>query len=423
MCWGQPVLLHCPTSFTIPSPMNRLVLLFAALLLLASAERAVAQSYAMTARSFEQSPVARGMGDAAVAFPTAQTAFFYNPAHVARVAGIKPRFTVLGVNARLTDGVFDYYDFYTNSLEPALDEGIDNLNGAERQELYDEAFAIGRARNSANVNVVLPSALFRVGPVGVGAGVFNYTGTQFQIGDAGAGVPQINLDGQVDVMGTVVAAADFAGLAVGASAKYTQRYLTLKHKPLDAFGEDEPINVYAANSMGFDVGALYTLGMLPIPGSLTVGAALFDVAGTEFAYEYDRSVNDVERNRDLEEEEIAYAEEFRQVSPSYRFGVAYTVPSLFGLFGQTGVAVDYMGYSEPMIKDRPALANLHVGAQVQLAKAFAVRAGLAQGYPTAGAGLHVGPLQLDYAYAGQEEGRLPGQNPSWHHQLRFAFGF
>lgn len=420
--WNAPV-GQTPPSI-LPSLMNwkNFYFLLVAAAMFVGVDSATAQSYAMTARSFVQSPVALGMGDAGVAFSTKETAFFYNPAHVARAAGAVPSFTFLGVNARVSDGVLDYYDFYSEDLEPALDEGIENMDGQERQDLYDRAFEIGRQREYANVDVVLPSVLFRVGPVGVGAGVFNYTGTQVQISDAGGGVPNINLNAQLDVIGMATAGMNFGGVSVGAAAKYTQRYLTLKSKPLDAFGEEEAFNLYSGNSIGIDLGALYTLDVLPLPGDLTVGAALFDVAGTKFDYAFERSITDDERNEATESQEIALADELRQVSPSYRVGVGYQVPSLFGVFGQTGVALDYLGYSEPFIEDQPFLAQIHLGAQVQLVKVLAVRAGLSQGYPTAGAGLRLGPVRLDYSYFGQEEGRLPGQNASWHHHVRLAFG-
>lgn len=402
--------------------MQRPFFLVLVLLGLMVADSAKAQSYAVTARSFVQSPVALGMGDAAVAFPTKETAFFYNPAHVARVASLRPSLTFFGANARISDGLFDYYDFYSEDLEPALDQGIENMSGQERQDLYNRAFEIGRKREYANVDVVLPSVIIKAGPVGIGAGVFNYTGTQFQISDAGGGVPHVHMNAQLDVIGTATAGMTFAGVSVGAAAKYTRRFLTLKSKPLDAFSEDEQINLYKGTSVGFDVGALYTLDMIPVPGEVTVGAAFFDLVGSEFEYEFERSITDGDRNAQLEADEIELAHDLRQVSPSYRFGVGYQVPSLFGVFGQTGVALDYLGYSDPYIEDQPFLAHIHLGAQVQLVKMLAVRAGLSQGYPSAGVGVRFGPLRLDYSYFGQEEGRLPGQNASWHHHARVALG-
>ncbi len=399
--------------------MNRFLLALTALLL-AAAPGAHAQSYSMTGRSFVQSPVALGMGDAGVAFPTVETVFFYNPAHIARAPGVRPHFTFLGASARISTGVPGYYTFYNDDLQPALDRGVENLSGAERETLYDHAFAIGRRRESAGADVVLPTVAFRVGPVGLGAGLFSNSGGQMQVSDAGSGIPQINFTAQSDVMGVATAGVAVAGLAVGASAKFTRRYLALKDKPLDAFSEDETVNVYRGNSVGVDVGALYTLG-LPV-GQFSIGAACFDIAGTPFEYAFERSLNSKPRSAALESDEIAQARALRQPSPQYRVGVGYQVPRLFGLLGATGVAFDYLGYQDPLIEGQPFLARVHMGAQVQLARVLAVRGGLSQGYPSVGAGLRLGVLRLDYTYFGQEEGRLPGQNASWHHQARILVG-
>ncbi len=391
-------------------------------LLACSAQHGYAQSYGMTARPFVQAPSVVGMGDAAVAFSSAETAFFYNPAHIATVRAGRPIITFLGVKAHVSEGVRDWYNFYTNDLDPAIEKGVENMSGQERQDLYDRAFEIAQRREYANADLLLPSVAFRVGTVGIGGGVFSNAGTQMQITDAGGGVPFIHVNGQADLMGVAAVGVQAAGAAVGVSGKFTRRYLTLKSKPLDAFGAEEALYVFSANRIGFDVGALYTLGMLPVPGKLTVGAALFDVVGSTFDYEVEHTINDGSASQQTEDEERAMANAQRQVTPSYRLGVAYQVPSLFGLFGETGVALDYLGYDKPMIADQPFLAHLHLGAQVRLVRMLAVRAGLSQGYPTAGAGLHLGPVRLDYSYYGQEEGRLPGQNASWHHQLRLAFG-
>ncbi len=395
------------------------LLLTASVLLLAS--RAEAQSYSMTARSFVQSPSVVAMGDAGVAFVTTETAFFYNPAHIAQVAAGRPHITFLGVTARASDGLTDWYDFYQDDLSPALDEGVENMSGQERQDLYDRAFEIARRRESVNADVLLPSVAFRLGPVGVGAGLFTDVNTQMQITDAGGGVPHIDVRGQADLMGLATAGVQVAGLSVGATAKYGRRYMTLKSKPLDAFAEEEAVYLLRGDRLGFDVGATYTLSFVPVPGRLTAGAALFDVFGNDYEYEVDRSFNEAGESAQVEAEEVALANAL-QVSPSYRVGVAYQVPSLFGVFRETGVALDYIGYDEPFIRDQPFLAHLHMGAQVRLAKLLAVRGGLSQGYPTAGAGLYLGPVRADYAYFGQEEGRLPGQNASWHHQVRLVFG-
>jgi len=228
----------------------------------------------------------------------------------------------------------------------------------------------------------------------------------------------------VDAMGVFSGALDaaalgFDGLSVGVTAKYTRRYLTVKSRPLDTIDEDEPLLVFVGDAVSIDYGMQYTLD-LPLPGSLALGLALYDVSSAEYAFTLDDVLTGEEPSDPATDprvqRELANINERYQPRASYRFGAAYTVPSLLGVFGETGLMVDYVGYQDPVV-DQSTLAGLHVGAQVQLLSLLSVRTGLSQGYPSAGAGLALGLVKIDYAFFGQEEGRIPGQTPGWQHLL------
>lgn len=385
---------------------------------------AAAQNYYQNPRAFVRSSQVIGAGDATVAFPTRETVFFYNPAHLTEAVSLRPRITIVGVQGALSTTIFDQVDFYNNRLDPAIQRGFDNLADDELQQLYDEAFEVGRRRAFLGGDVVLPSVMFRAGPVALGAGLFGHSSGTYRFSDSGFGVPDLDFAGRADAMGVVSGALDagalgFEGLSVGVTAKYNRRYLTVKSRPLDTIDENEPLLVFVGDAVSFDYGLQYALD-LPLPGTLSLGLALYDISSSTYAFTLDDVLTgeappDPATDSRVQRE-LADINERYQPRTSYRFGAAYTVPRLLGVFSETGLMVDYVGYQDPAI-DQTTLAGLHVGAQVQLVRLLSVRTGLSQGYPSAGAGLALGVLKIDYAYFGQEEGRLPGQTPGWQHLL------
>lgn len=394
------------------------------LVVLVSPHTADAQNYYQNPRAFVRSSQVIGAGDATVAFPTRETVFFYNPAHLTEAASLRPRVTILGVQGALSTTIFDQVDFYNDRLDPAIERGFENLADDELQQLYDEAFEVGRRRAFLGGDVLLPSIMLRTGPLALGAGLFGHSSGTYRFSDSGFGVPALDFAGRVDAMGVFSGALDaaalgFDGLSVGVTAKYTRRYLTVKSRPLDTIDEDEPLLVFVGDAVSIDYGMQYTLD-LPLPGSLALGLALYDVSSAEYAFTLDDVLTGEEPSDPATDprvqRELANINERYQPRASYRFGAAYTVPSLLGVFGETGLMVDYVGYQDPVV-DQSTLAGLHVGAQVQLLSLLSVRTGLSQGYPSAGAGLALGLVKIDYAFFGQEEGRIPGQTPGWQHLL------
>jgi hypothetical protein len=391
---------------------------------------ASAQSYFQTGRAFVQHPGVLGAGDASVAVPNYQTAFFYNPAHLAKLGPIRPRITFVGGRLAGSEGIYDQLSFYNDELQPAIEEGINKIPQERRERLYDQALDLLGEPSLVTTDIIGPSVALNLAGVGAGAGLFAQNNVVYSATDAGAGVPLIDIELRSDLIGVASGGIDFSdygvsGLAAGVTAKYAMRNTTLKSKPLDAFSENERLYLFRGNAIGFDVGVLYET-MLP---GLTLGATMFDVVGGSFDYKfhtaYDLDFNDVDATG-ADQTEIAATLarlEDRNTSPSYRIGAALNVSSLLtlGVLSGTSVAVDYVGYSDPQV-DQAFLAHLSIGAQTKLARVLALRAGLNQGYATVGAGLHLGPLRLDYAYFGFEGGRVPGQLPQYSHTLQVAFG-
>jgi hypothetical protein len=386
---------------------------------------ASAQNYRQTARAFIQSPQALAMGDAGVAFGSPESAFFYNPAVLGQMRPGHASVYLTLPRPTITASLFDKVQFVVDEIAPAIEAGIDGMPAAEMSDLYDRTFRVASERTTVNVDMVMPSVFFKVGDLGLALGVFGQSLAQIAVGDAGAGVPMIDVSGRGDVMGAASAGMDLSrygveGLSAGLTAKFTMRHVSLKQKPLDAFSGDERISLLKANSMGFDLGLQYTIQQVP---GLQAGLAVYDLIASDFKYSLSRTLAGNKSDHRSLSEEIALASEL-SLAPSYRIGGAYTFQtsaSTAWLRG-SGLAMDYVGYGNAPI-DQPVLAHLHMGGQLQLIDRLAFRAGIGQGYTSVGAGVRLGFLRVDYAYYGQEAGRLPGQLPAWYHTVQTALSF
>lgn len=403
---------------------------------LGAASPVVAQNPLQNGRSVVASPAVLGMGDAAAAFPTNGSSFFYNPAHVVRTTGFFPRFQ-LGLQGRGSNNLRNYYDFVKDDLEPAIDEGIANLTEDEIDTLRARALAATQERGYAMAEVPAAFAM-RIGPVAFGIGGFVHAEGRLRALPSSGDLPIVEASVLRDVSAIGTAAVDASlfgmnGLAVGVNARVTRRALAIKEKDLDTWGDDEQLYLHEATAVGVDIGVLYDLPV-PLPGKLTAGAAFYDVVGGTFDYAYkDRYVcgslrlscnySGTAPSPALIAGEDALARQRFGVSPSYRVGVAYTVPSLFGLLSETGVALDYIGYSDPLWSEQSFISHLSLGAQARLARIVALRAGLNQGYLTAGGGVKLGPLALDYTFYGFEQGEDRNRDASWQHQVSLGVAF
>lgn len=420
-------------------PMRRLSKCIFLLTVFALAVHPVqAQNDLQTNRSFVTSPAVMGMGDAGVALASRETAFFYNPAHIGRTARLI-HINIAGVQGAISNSVVDQVEFFNDRLQPAIDTGIENLSDSELRSLYDETFAQGNNRATIDGRFLLPSVIIGGKGIGLGGGLFATTGLDYQIRNAGLGLPQLSVLSTTDLMGVATAGLDFqkligmSGLAVGLTGKYTRRFLTVKDKPIDAFRGDETVYVLEGRSLGFDVGVLYDVGLVPLPGTLTLGATAYDIRASDFDYMYYGTPEDVPILGDaidsesttvdpaVIDREVARANKRYALSPSYRIGMAYQPPSM-PLLGSLRLAADYLAYKDPVI-DQSFLAHLHLGAQLRLLRLFRVRGGISQGYPTFGAGLGLGIIHFDYAYYGVEDGRIPGQIYNARHAAQVRIGF
>jgi hypothetical protein len=292
-----------------------------------------------------QSIEALGMGDAVAALPSPHTALFYNPAHFAFLPPFRPIINAVGLRTAFNSNVVEQIRYYSDELEPAIDQGLDNLPLAELSRLYDRALELGRQRTFLNLAGLGPSVMLNAGRFGLGGGFFGNGYVRYRFTDAGAGVPQIEMAGVADIITAVggglhLGVIGLRDVALGVNMKFIRRYATVKNKPLDVIGPDEPLNVFAANAVSFDIGVLTEIPILRfIPGRIQFGASVFDLAPRTFSFDYRRTRSGIYDpaiavlERDLVQQNL-------DMSPGFRIGLAYVLPSLLGIFKETGVAVD-----------------------------------------------------------------------------------
>lgn len=388
---------------------------------------ALAQNNRFTQRSFVSSPSVRAMGDAGVALSAPDRPFFYNPAQLPHVSSY---FTIAGVQAAASRKLKDQIDFFNRRIRPAVESDFD-LETETLDALYRDAYRLGRHPIRGEGAVVLPSFVYSTRGVGIGGGLFAKTALNYRMNDAGMGVPQVFLLSRTDVMALVSLGIDLSGIglsgaSVGATATRTRRFLAIENKPLDTFTADEAAILLEGNTFQIDVGGLYTPSWWTLPGTLTLGGAVYDLLENEYDYAFGGTprmpflegivASSATVDAGVATREAERARRRFQLDTSYRVGVAYRLSSLLFL-DDVGLAVDYQGYGSN--QQRP-LARLHLGGRARLGDTLVLRGGLSAGYPTGGIGLDLGFFQLDYAVHAFEEGRVPGQLETYVHTARLT---
>ena len=402
--------------------------------LLALAPAAQAQTFGrlqQDARTGISDVQALGRGGAVAAAPTLDSPFFSNPAHLGRTT--RASVTILGATGGVGGNVFESYDFYDQTLGPAIEEGLDGIRDSDEARLeaiYDEAIRVGRIQKTADVAVLAPSVRARVTPsVVVGAGLYTTGTARARISDGGAGIPFLDAYSQADVLVPLGASVDVPRLpfrlSLGATATYVQRRIAAKAGAVDAFDPDnEKLYIFRGDGVRLAVGAdardVGTRG-------LDVGLALTDI-GSALGVAYDDAITiDGPTGAPDDAAEIAGLEarfNVRSAGTAVRAGAAYRVAlpaSVAASVSNLAVMADYTSASTSEF-EQSMQAGLRGGVAATLGTWLDVRAGLSQGMPTAGVGLVSRYARIDYATYGVEDGRLLGQQGRRNHVVQIRFG-
>jgi hypothetical protein len=103
-----------------------------------------------------------------------------------------------------------------------------------------------------------------------------------------------------------------------------------------------------------------------------------------------------------------------------RIGAAYRPQfGLSGFLDQFSFAFDVQS---PLSDEMGTFNKISMGGEARFYSLVLLRAGLHQGYPSAGVGIPLKFLLVEYAFTGESLGRQPGQLDSWNHYVAVGLG-
>jgi hypothetical protein len=320
------------------------------------------------------------MGNAFVGVADDRNALCYNPAGLGSLD--RTAITFLGLRAGMDDDLPSIVRFADGHRDEF--ENVDDLDAGFYEELavWDDRWVAADA-----------TAWLDMTRKGFGIGVFATGETQVKV-DRGVYEPRLHEAAVSDIVGVVGAAMPlgYLDLSVGGAAKgiwrrESVREITAREAADFDFQEIVDELETAAGGFSLDLGALWA----PPDRPWSAGIVLRDGTGWIGGERIDGSLD---------------------VGASWR-PLARRSGPLRGVL----VAADVADLSEGVAPG----TKIRLGAEARL-PLLTLRAGVHQGYGTAGATLGLPVLHLDYAYWGRELGRVPGAEDQFLHSLEIGFG-
>lgn len=327
-----------------------------------------------------------GMGGAFTAVADDENAMFYNPAGLNRIKRYG-RFELLNPTVEVSTKTIEFFQ----DLQDVADAQTDSEQATLATEFLDKWLGEHVHMRAA----VFPNLTVHNFGIGVlGQGVFD--------GEVHnpAGSNALRVRAGYDVAGLVSGAMGFSpagsALRVGLTGKFIRRELLDQSYTVNDLVQQDGIDLdrdsVDGSGFGLDLGVM--LG-LPLPLKPSVGVTV-------------QNMGDVD---------LGDAGELPQ---QINMGVALQ-PSL--PFGTLTLAADLVDITTELGTDSDMGKRLHTGAELKFPAVFSVRAGLNQGYLTAGATIDLRILKLAYAYAIEEVGAFAGQTADRRHVAQLSLGF
>ncbi len=334
---------------------------------------------------------ALGMGNAYTANAYGPTALYYNPAMLGKTGF---HLEILGVRATLNNRLREVIKFVRDNKDNF--QNFSTLTPTQANQFLKNMEPLDDRYYGFHLT---PAMGITIGHVGIGTYVDGNPNVKL---DKGIYIPRIFGKGYVDWVTTVgygrkINVPALRNFYAGAAVKYIQRHTApevevnatdaaqfnqLAQTMLDSL--QSPVSGFAV-----DLGSVFS----PAP-NLDVGLALQNIG----------SIN---------------GDSF---TPMLNVGAAYNFKavSMLPLIKNLTVTGDYRDFFNSA--GVSFFNHLHLGAEFGFLN-LALRAGINQGYFTAGAGINLAILHLDYAYFGQELGEAPGWHPDLNHMLQLRVGF
>lgn len=387
--------------------------IIALLLMALPGEEAAAQGTYADARATPIMPSMLARGDAGVARPDLYIASLINPAQLGAEWGNEPRFTIFGVAASGRPGrVRDAIDLFEDELADVEDLTDEEVDAVEEQalELFERPLTLRLA-------VLLPSAVFRAGTVGLSVGAYVTQTARAQAIPRPLS-PDIAVFGQTDGIVAVGAGMPIgtSGVRAGVTGRYVRRYVSTYRQIAEDF--DVP-PILSGSTVALDLGLQYDVASVE---GLTAALAVYDLLGGQISYEQDDFFGALDDEPEAGSVEAAEAilDEFD--GPRMRLGVAYAIPRQYmPRMGATTVLLDWSTASTTGSR-QSFFRRLRLGTETN-AGLVQFRAGLSQGLPSAGIGLNGRVVHVDYAIYGRQEGVLPEDGSAYAHTIQLRFGW
>ncbi len=357
---------------------------------------ALSAGFQLSAKTFDSprfapvTPEVTAQGGSFTAVAEGYNSLFTNPAGFAREEG---EFTLLSATAK---PYFIPSDDNLDSLNKVMDGDSDGTQ--EISDLLTEngigaagTLGIGYVGNRLGLGVVADLDLYGRGETALGTELDAFYTWGF-IG--GMGWP-FRL-GPVDL---------YAGgdLRFMVRSRTKMAFLDL----MENTGGSQSYDVLTGGGLAIDGGFIAEMG------PIALGLSMRDIGGTEIDYK-SSSIEDIGSIFTFEEGSgVEEAEDNYRIPMSANIGLGYHPD-----FGRLSWIIDpkfhaeyqHVWYEEE--KHPSPWTHVHMGAEIKTLRFISLRAGFNQGYFTAGAGMHLLFLDLNFAYFTRETGRYTGVKPN-----------
>ncbi len=359
---------------------SSLIVLAAGLFLLVTVVGVCAEEYPTLHRGVR--PL--GMGGAFTAVADDENALFYNPAGLSNIDTLQ-----LGIFNPLIEVSENTIDMYYDSQDTDFED-----TGEVTDFLRDY---VGEHQHGRVA--LLPHVGFNIRDYGIMvAGLAQAT---LDMDVRNPVWPEAHVDAvyEYGLLAGVGLKVPITGLRAGATVKFISRHsldevYTATDIADDDFDQELEDDMESGSGIGFDLGAIYRMPFLEII-DLDLGLTV----------------------QNLPEMDMGDA---KPLETQTNVGLAAT--KSFAGFDLVA-ALDYMDLTNSYDEDEDPAKRLHMGAEVRLPKILSVRAGLNQGYYTAGATVDFRIVRFDVATYGEEVGAHAGQREDRRYIAQMTIGW
>ena len=324
---------------------------------------------------------ALGMGGAGVATARGFSATMYNPANLVHSDF---ELDLLSFQATVGTDITDLIQFFGD-----YEDTFDNWDTAPREERDQLLKGMTRFDDNWMGFGVYPGVGIVVN--GLALGAYGAAYVDFRA-DKGVIDPRVYMRGVADYVFTAAYARELPTniiphrLYLGAAIKIIRRYqatsIKMSASDLDMEQAYDTLIEQSLPGFGLDLGLLYELS-----ADMDFGLKVTDVIGR------------IDGERVIPKVNLGFG-----YYPARRLSFAADINDLFFVEGES------------------FFNKLFIGAEYNIVKWLPLRAGIGQGYPSAGIGLHFGVIELDGAIYGIEYTDTPGGDGDYSYAFRLKLG-